>query len=260
MRERNEKSRPVHENLDTSYVNLSALLRYLQQREFVCRVHVELDEYDADVFLQPGERPRIRETDHLTGRQGTGEEALQRLLVRAREPGGLVSVYEGTDTSTEAGDVQTDVEAAAEDAQAGAADAASPEESDWLALVRVSGELVAAVERAALSTGANFDAIFRAVRLSLADDYSFLDPATARFEYANGAVRLHARPGAKAYVASISETLRRVVDQLAKGQRGGGARERVALELAVLARRRQSQLARFQLAPQLDRIAGTRVL
>ena len=37
-------------------------------------------------------------------------------------------------------------------------------------------------------------------------------------------------------------------------------RERVALELAVLARRRESALARFQLLQQLDRIAGTRVV
>ena len=66
--------RPVHENLDTAYVNLGALLRYLQAREFTGRVHVELEEYDADVFLHAGEGPRIRETDHTTGRGGEGEE------------------------------------------------------------------------------------------------------------------------------------------------------------------------------------------
>ena len=36
--------RAVHQNLDTAYVNLAALVRHLQQRDFTGRVHVELDE------------------------------------------------------------------------------------------------------------------------------------------------------------------------------------------------------------------------
>ncbi|MEA2172739.1 MAG: hypothetical protein QOD00_331, partial [Blastocatellia bacterium] len=84
------KRPPVHENLDTAYVNLGALLRYLQAREFTGRVHIELEEYDADVFLNGKESPRVRETDHTTGRAGEGEEALRRLMVRASSPGGLV--------------------------------------------------------------------------------------------------------------------------------------------------------------------------
>jgi hypothetical protein len=54
--------------------------------------------------------------------------------------------------------------------------------------------------------------------------------------------------------------LRRVVGKISTGPRAPGVRERVALELAVLARRRQSQLANFGFTQQLDRIAGTRVL
>src|SRR5918999_5784363 len=96
MHEGDAKSRPVHENLDTAYVNLAALIHYLRQRDFQGHVHVLLDEYEADIFLSVGEKPGIRETDHATGRTDEGEAALQRLLVRAREPGGLVSVYEGS--------------------------------------------------------------------------------------------------------------------------------------------------------------------
>ena len=257
--ERGAKSRTVHENLDTAYVNLAALLRYLQGREFAGRVHVELDEYEADIFLNVGEQPRVRERDHATGRQAEGEDALQRLLVRAREPGGLVSVYENNfgETGDEAFSSIADsvaTESAIEDVST------ADEESDWLDLVRLSGELIATVERAALSAGADFASIFRAVRLEMADDYSFLDPSVGRFEYGNGTVHLRARPSVSAYVASISEAMRRVVDRMAVGPRRATVRERVALELAVLARRRQSQLAKFKFTPQLDRIAGTRVL
>jgi hypothetical protein len=257
----NAKSRPVHENLDTAYVNLAALLHYLQQREFQGRVHVELDEYDADVFLNGSDQPCVRETDHATRRTGEGEAALQRLLVRAREPGGLLSVYEG-DPEAMASDLHDPLAISPDAAQAEATNdaGASPEEADWRDLVRLSGDLIATVERAALSTGADFKGLFRSVCLSLADDYSFLDPSGARFEYNHGKVELRTQPSATAYVSGVSEALRRVVDKISTGTRARSVRERVALELAVLARRRQSQLAKFKFTPQLDRIAGTRVL
>jgi hypothetical protein len=256
-----ETTHALHENLDTAYVNLAALLRYLRQREFTGRVHVQLVEYEADVFLNTQGAPRVREVDHATGREAEGEDALQRLLVRATEAGGLVSVYAGEEEQT--GDALTplslpnlnidfDEEPEAE---------LSPEQQEWRELLRVSGELIAAIERAALSAGADFETLLRGARLELSDDYSFLDPLAGRFEYVTGGlVRLHALPSHDAYVASICECLRRVVGKIATGERGGRLRERVALELAVLARRRQSQLTRFKLVQQFDRIAGARVL
>jgi hypothetical protein len=248
--------RPVHANLDTAYVNLGALLRYLQAREFTGRVHVELEEYDADVFLNGRESPRIRETDHASGRGGEGEEALRRLMVRASSPGGLISVYEGAQEATLDGAAP----AGADDDEEDAGLALTKEEAEWRDLLSLSGELIATVERAAQSVGADFNAIFRAARLGLAEDYPFLDPTANWLEYAGGKLRLHARPKLNTYAQGLSECLRRVVSQLAGGPRGGSVRERVALELAVLARRRATRLAHFKLTPQLDRIAGTRVL
>lgn len=261
----NENLRPVHENLDTSFVNLAALLRFLRARSFAGRVHVELDEYDADVFLDAANEPRVRETDHATGRTGEGEEALRRVLVRATAPGGLISVYESEPKDTRRGvepAINFPARAAIRESVQSAGAKLSSEETAWRDLLNVSGELIAAVESAMQATGANFAAIFRAVRLEMADDYTFLDPAEGRFEYGGGAVRLNAKPNANVYVAGISECLRRVVERGARssGASGKSVRERVASELGVLARRRQTQLARFKFAAQLDRIAGTRVL
>ncbi len=284
-------SRPVHENLDTAFVHLAALVRYLQARNFTGRIHVELDEYDADVFLQADAAPRVRETDHATGRTAEGDAALQRLLVRAREAGGLVSVYEESAEDSLAPDDTSPanvsmggsvVHAANRNASHRAGEsiqaATSPHANDpkaavnsasegalaWDELGRVSGELVAAIERAVASTGADFNAHFRRTRLALADDYAFLDPSSGRLDYKpGGTLQLHAgKLDAKTYVAGISECLRRVVDRLAaqSGDGGKALRERVALELAVLARRRQTALARAQFTAQLERIAGTRVM
>ncbi len=87
-------NRPIHENLDTSYVNLSALVRYLRRRQFAGNIRVELSGYEADVSLTATNEMRVREHDRITGRISEGEEALQRLLIRAREPGGIINVYQ----------------------------------------------------------------------------------------------------------------------------------------------------------------------
>ena len=47
----------LYENLDTTFVSLWSLLRNLTQRGFVGRVHVELANYSADVFLNGSGNP-----------------------------------------------------------------------------------------------------------------------------------------------------------------------------------------------------------
>jgi hypothetical protein len=91
------KSRPIHENLDTSFVNLSALIRYLRRRNFVGKVNVQLNNYEAEIILDEGNQLKVREQDHLAGRIAEGEAALQRLLVRSREAGGTINVYQFTE-------------------------------------------------------------------------------------------------------------------------------------------------------------------
>ncbi len=88
------KNRPIHENLDTSFVNLSALIRYLRRRNFVGKVNIQLNNYEAEIILDEGNQLKVREHDLLAGRVAEGEAALQRLLVRSREAGGTISVYQ----------------------------------------------------------------------------------------------------------------------------------------------------------------------
>ena len=87
-------NKPIHENLDTSFVNLSALVRYLRRREFVGKINVELSGYEAEILLTDDKELKVSEHDRIAGRVAEGEEALQRLLIRAREPGGIVNVYQ----------------------------------------------------------------------------------------------------------------------------------------------------------------------
>lgn len=88
------KNRLFYENLDTSFVNLSALVRYLRARGFAGSVRVELGEYEGEIILTAENEVRARERDYVSGRVAEGEEAFQRLLIRAREPGGKIDVFQ----------------------------------------------------------------------------------------------------------------------------------------------------------------------
>ena len=91
------KSRVVYENLDTTFVNLWALLRNLSQRGFIGRVRVELKDYTADVFMTGSSTPLVHEIDRAAGTDTLEEAALHRLVLRARETPGTISVFEGAD-------------------------------------------------------------------------------------------------------------------------------------------------------------------
>jgi len=251
------------ESLDTSYVNFGALIRYLRERNFVGRVHVTLDQYEADVVLDGSESATVRESDHSAGGDEHDDAGLARLLIRASRPGGLITVYESTAETT--GDKmarivelgQTAAQPLSAEIEAATVEA-SVEDVDWDNLLRGSGELIAAVERAVQTTAEDFAAYFRLIRVELGDDYPFLDPTLAGFEYSNSVVRLRGQPAASTYVSSLTECLRRVINKVAADKQGTRFRERLAVELAVAARRQANGFAEF--TPHLDRIAGTRVL
>ena len=315
------KSRVVYENLDTAFVNLWALLRKLSQRGFIGRVRVELKDYTADVFMTGSSTPLVHEIDRAAGTDTLEEAALHRLVLRAREAPGTISVFEGSDETVaakstargtgvppvnHAQDARATTETAAaetssvesiltqeaktpspqmdgsssnesQNATRGDSDSERPalfstvtesslpdaqpmDEIEWTAVVKASGELVGGVERALAHVNADFVSLFRAARIELADDYTFLDPLSDGFEYANSVVRLTGEQPPNSYVAGLSEALRRVVDRVATGDQARRVRERVALELFSVARKRNEILTRSGFRAQLDRIAGTKVI
>jgi hypothetical protein len=299
------KSRVIHENLDTTFVNLWALLRSLSQRGFIGRVRIEMKDYTADVFMTGSTMPLVHEIDRAAGTDTLEEGALHRLVLRARETPGTISVFEGADEavavqSTAIPKTETDNSAAgressagippvnqAQDARATAVEPQPPTDStreeqnlaastpvaapaieeaeprdeiEWGAVVRASGELLGGVERALSGTGADFASLFNAARIELADDYTFLDPMANGLSYSNSVVTLNGEMPPNSYVAGLSEALHRVVDRVATGDRARRVRERVAVELSSVARKRNDILARSGFLSQLDRIAGTKVI
>jgi hypothetical protein len=282
-------SRVLYENLDTTFVNLWALLRHLSQRAFVGRVHVEMDDFSADVFLTGSNTPLVHEVDRAAGTDVLEEAAMHRLVLRTRESPGKISVFEGAAEAVAVKNVVTPAKTAniesatvadelivtppslapqidelqsfGSDSSAEAAVATEPEGMvEWHDVVKVSSELIGGVERALKGANADFSSLFRAARLELADDYTFLDPTSGSLEYSNSVATSREELPIGAYVAGVSEALRRVVDKIATGDRARRVRERVALDLALVARKRREVLKRSGFQAQLDRIAGTKVI
>jgi hypothetical protein len=257
------------ESLDTSFVKLGALIRHLQQQGFVGRVKVALDQYEADVFIYGSEEPSVWESDHSTGRNAQGKEAMERLLVRAQEAGGLITIHQKATGADEAAQLDTVKTASlntptdSKESSSVADDQGEPhqpafEAVDWNALLRASGELIRAIEKIVQGTGEDFAARFQSALIEIADDYSFLEPTTGGFHYTDATVQLRDRPTAAIYVTSLTEALRRVVNKVASAKDGKRFREQLAVELAAEVRQKGNAFADF--TSQLDRIAGRKVL
>jgi len=243
-------------NLNTSYVNLSALIRYLSEHKFVGAIHVSLSEYEAEVRLDNQGTATVSEVDRTSGLRSQTEGAMERLLVHAREAGGVITVHESKLVSEPQPDAGLSFSSLP---PTGPTSTEIPlEEVDWAETLDAAGKLIGAIERAVESAGAAFESNFRAARIELGDDYPFLDPTANALTYANKAITLGELPSGRAFISGLSECLRRIVNKLAIGKERKRFRESVAVELAVAARTRPKALGEF--TSQLDRIAGTRVL
>jgi hypothetical protein len=278
MSTENVPSRVLYQDLDTSFVNLWGLLRYLSQRSFIGRVHVELTDYSADVFLDGRETPLVHEIDRAAGTDVVEEAALHRLVLRVRESAGKISVHEGeaeavapqlqpspesgqtlsaaTPEAMRSSDANDDEDAATETTLL----RESTPTPDATQTIILGGELIAAIEHAANAQGANFAELFQQSRVALGDDYTFLDPMSASIRYENSSLSIQGGTLPQGFVAGMSEALRRVVDRFATGDRARRTRERVALELARVARKNGDAIATSGFKEQLDRIAGTKVM
>jgi hypothetical protein len=97
----------IHKNLSTSFVSLSSLVRHLRSLQFVGRVVIDLSSYEAEIEFTESGTVKAREQDHNAGRMAFGEDALKRIMIRAKEPGGHIHVYKSPE-SPDSADVLID--------------------------------------------------------------------------------------------------------------------------------------------------------
>ena len=190
------KGSPFHQNLCTSYVDLSALVRYLRERKFTGSLRVELASYEGEIIFTPSNRLQAREYDKAVGRIAQGEQAFKRILKRAREPFGRIEVLR-TEASEAAAYlrkpfVDDRILATARGTVFGKSDqiatlldvSARPSSSFNNAKAGLlATDLLLTFKEAFQRTGIDFDEAFSNACELLARRHAHLDPETGRFSF-----------------------------------------------------------------------------
>ncbi len=279
------KKNPIHQNLNTSFVNLAALVGFLRDLQFVGRVRVELSSYEADITFCDDGSLAAREHDHKEERISVGGDALQRILIRSTEPFGHIEVYQ-EDMSDEFEKVFID-KAIAEDArqmitnngQAPARDPRVPRTfrtlspitletedtsllrtaedmaplQDWRELLAVTEELLRTVDGSLAKGGIDFQAAFQNACGHIAEDFSFMEPDDELVDYQNGRLTVRGNFGIDRFTAAIGEAIGRILTRLSEEARFGNSFHLTKHRIRVMMQRRSAEIERFGLGRQLEK-------
>ena len=88
------KDRQFFENLDTSFIKLEALVRYLRRRSFIGTINVKYTGYIGEITFTSENKLRVTEQDQIAGRVTGGQMAFKSIIARSGEPGGIINVVQ----------------------------------------------------------------------------------------------------------------------------------------------------------------------
>lgn len=88
------KDRQFFENLDTSFIRLEALVRYMSRRNFIGSIYVKFTGYVGEITFTPEKKLRVTEKDQIAGRVISGEKAFNSIVSRSAASGGIINVVQ----------------------------------------------------------------------------------------------------------------------------------------------------------------------
>ena len=199
------KKQPIHQNLNTSFVNVEALVRYLRQLQFVGSIKIELSSYEADIVFTSSKTIQAREYDHIAGRISQGKQALRRILDRCKEPHGRIHVYKGVEGYAGNGDgpvfVDRSIVVDAREMAASSGGMAATEkgfefvlsnhDSENALVLAALSEILRAVDEALTTANLSFASAFQVACESIAPAYPFMEKHRRAMTYAKGEIRLN---------------------------------------------------------------------
>ena len=278
---------PIHKNLSTSFVNLSALVRHLRSLQFVGSIQIELSSYEAEIEFAENGTLTAREQDLIAGRLSFGEDALRRIMIRAKEAGGLIHVYKSSKDITDPVFVDEAISAGARQMAAGPFEAAicqanldrrqetlkSPAVNDapipkpqgldgfettenWTELLALVSELILTVDDALAKGNINFTELFRNACGFVSFDHPFLDPDSDVFSYEGGYISVRQRLAGRDLIAGVTAALERIMVRLREDPFFGAVYHQTMHRIRVLANRRRLQFEITGLGRHLQKITG----
>lgn len=282
------KVNPLYENLDTTFVDLDALVHYLRRRKFVGRIGITYTGYDAVVIYTPEGKLRVNEHDKISGFRSEGELAFKRILERTKQDGGLISVFRDAGQSiAPALEVPRVSRAASQpsfaekplngngsgrtssngsvvrlpdfpflmanevEEKARQARIASVE---FETLIKLTSEMLNTVDQALGKADLNFQAAFAKACGEISGDYPFMDPVRRDFKYSEGKVKVDSEQDPEVLVSGVGEALRRIFARLNSTPRFGKVYRYAAQRLRALGREHRELYKKYHLDTQIESV------
>jgi len=244
------KGLPIQQNLSTSFVDLSLLVRYLRDRQFTGSVRLNWTDYEAEIFFTSSNRVQAREYDRRLGRIAQGQAAFLRILRRSRHPQGRIRVVRSGAHQTAAylrkAFVDERIVAKARDLAFGKCDRLAvipgpetlkhlpPVDSARAALLAT--DLLLSFKEGFERTRISFYAAFAIACGVKCDEYPFLDPDSDQFSFYRDEIFISEKVTADELFEGIVAALRHIVVRLSDDGRFSSA-------LAYLRHRIQQHLS-----------------
>ena len=262
------RGKPIHENLSTTFVDLSALVRHLRNLQFVGIVRLELASYEAEIYFTSAGRLQAREYDRLAGRFAQGQRAFRRILDRAREPMGRIHVIRSEPEETAAllrkAFVDDRIVSQAREAAFGTADTIV---ANIAAVTGKSGSPVPVREDAALAmelllamkdpfdrAKMDFDASFKTACRAVASRHTCLDPEEGLFAFGGEFVAVSPKVSTPELFDGLAAALSHMIARLRGDAKFGKlliyTRHRLQQHLSE----KHSEYSKFGLVETVDRI------
>ena len=262
------KKQPIHQNLNTSFVNVGALVRYLRSLQFVGSIRIELASYEAEIIFTESGVVRAREYDHIAGRISHGENALQRIMIRAKESHGRIHVYKsvegyaGNDDGSPFVDKAIMAGARALAASAGGVAAQIPQTEIVLsgrdgenALVLAAlSELLREIETSLALGGLNFETAFRIACEGITPQFPFMQSCEAALVYEKGEITVNTEAEATAVVDAVFAALKPIVVRLRSEMKYAEVVRTVAERLNEISAERRSEFTQLGLIDHIERL------
>lgn len=228
------RSEVVYENLTTDFTSLDKLIAKLQSEEHTGYVEVAMKDGKGAgiIFLQAGDP--VESILSTNGNAVSGTEVLSRIIETASTLGAAFNVYR----------------AAIEEAFAESAEIMAGFELPQL--LEIWQEIITTVERVAdgLSSEGHFLDTFKDTLVERADDYPFLDPFAAEFQYQAGQIAFHGG-SVKNFSQGLGECLSATVGKLVAETPEVGLAGRIRAELAAVRESHAEAIEKFALGVAL---------
>ena len=260
------KKEPIHQNLNTSFVNVGALVRYLRGLQFVGSIRIELSSYEADIVFTNSNSIIAREYDHIAGRISHGKHALQRILIRAKEPHGRIHVYKSSEGTAGRGEgsifIDKSIVSGARSMAASRGGTRSKDpgfkfvtvmsETENALVLSALSELLRMIDESLADGKLSFAAAFSNSCKKIASDYPFMSDGEKAIVYENGRIRVASKAESSSIASAVFAALRPIFLRLRGDDKYAELFQRLTRQLRESTAARETEYVRLGLMPHIE--------